>query len=111
MSAGIIGGLTNVMALLLIIYSLESKHSRKEIIQSSNICFLFGKLIQIILFAIHGSFTQELLTISFSSLILVVVAMVIGLKIKNKIPQENYNKVIKGFLFLMAVALIYQTIF
>jgi type III secretion system FlhB-like substrate exporter len=52
-----------------------------------------------------------LLTISFSSLILVVVAMVIGLKIKNKIPQENYNKVIKGFLFLMAIALIYQTIF
>ena len=111
LSAGIIGGLTNVMALVLIIYSLESKHSRKEIIQSSNICFLFGKLIQIILFAIHGSFTQELLTISFSSLILVVVAMVIGLKIKNKIPQENYNKVIKGFLFLMAIALIYQTIF
>ncbi|WP_323590371.1 hypothetical protein [Aliarcobacter butzleri] len=63
------------------------------------------------LFAIHGSFTQELLTVSFSSLILVVVAMVIGLKIKNKIPQENYNKVIKGFLFLMAIALIYQTIF
>lgn len=111
LSAGIIGGLTNVMALVLIIYSLESKHSRKEIIQSSNICFLFGKLIQIILFAIHGSFTQELLTISFSSLILVVVAMVIGLKIKNKIPQENYNKVIKGFLFLMAIVLIYQTIF
>ncbi|WP_151949873.1 sulfite exporter TauE/SafE family protein [Aliarcobacter butzleri] len=111
LSAGIIGGLTNVMALVLIIYSLESKHSRKEIIQSSNICFLFGKLIQIILFAIHGSFTQELLTISFSSLILVVVAMVIGLKIKKKIPQENYNKVIKGFLFLMAIALIYQTIF
>lgn len=41
--AGIIGGLTNVMALVLIIYSLESKHSRKEVIQSSNLCFLFGK--------------------------------------------------------------------
>ena len=44
-TAGIIGGLTNVMALVLIIYSLESKHSRKEVIQSSNLCFLFGKII------------------------------------------------------------------
>lgn len=108
--AGIIGGLTNVMALVLIIYSLESKHSRKEVIQSSNLCFLFGKIVQIIIFAIHGSFTQELLTISFSSLLFVLVAVVIGLKIKNKIPQNNYNKVIKVFLFLMAIALIYQTI-
>lgn len=55
--AGIIGGLTNVMSLILIIYSLEAKHSRKEVIQSANLCFLFGKLIQIIIFSIHGSFT------------------------------------------------------
>lgn len=109
--AGIIGGLTNVMALVLIIYSLESKHTRKEVIQSSNLCFLFGKIVQIILFALHGSFTQELLNISFFSLIVVGIAVIVGIKIKNKIPQDNYNKIIKAFLFLMAVALIYQTIF
>ena len=108
--AGIIGGLTNVMALVLIIYSLESKHTRKEVIQSSNLCFLFGKIVQIILFTLHGSFTQELLNISFFSLIVVGIAVIVGIKIKNKIPQDNYNKIIKAFLFLMAVALIYQTI-
>ena len=59
--AGIIGGLTNVMASILIIYSLESKHTKKEIIQSTNLCFLFGKIIQIILLAIHGSFSEDLL--------------------------------------------------
>ena len=108
--AGIIGGLTNVMASILIIYSMESKHSKKEMIQSSNLCFLFGKIVQIIIFAIHGSFTQELLTISFSSLIFILIAMFFGLKIKSKIPQESYRKVIKPLLFLMAVILIYQTI-
>lgn len=111
LSAGIIGGLTNVMALVLIIYSLESKHSRKEIIQSSNICFLFGKIVQIIMFAINDSFSNELVMTSLSSLIVVTIAMIIGLKIKNKIPQDSYHKIIKGFLFLMAIALIYQTIF
>ncbi|MEZ4692942.1 MAG: sulfite exporter TauE/SafE family protein [Aliarcobacter sp.] len=108
--AGIIGGLTNVMASILIIYSLESKHTKKEIIQSTNLCFLFGKIIQIILFAIHGSFNEELLIVSFSTLIVVVIAMIIGLNIKDKIPQEIYKKVIKLVLFLMASFLVYQTI-
>ena len=108
--AGIIGGLTNVMASILIIYSLESKHTKKEIIQSTNLCFLFGKVIQIVLFTIHGSFTEELIIISFSSLIIVFIAMFIGLKIKDKIPQESYKKVIKIVLFMIACFLTYQTI-
>ena len=108
--AGFIGGLTNVMASILIIYSLESKHTKKEIIQSTNLCFLFGKVIQIVLFTIHGSFNQELLMISFSSLIVVAIAMFVGLKVKNKIPQEVYKKVIKVVLFIIASFLVYQTI-
>lgn len=108
--AGIIGGLTNVMASILIIYSMESKHSKKEMIQSSNLCFLFGKIIQIVLFSIHGAFTQEIVVTTFGSLIFILIAMFFGLKIKSKIPQESYRKVIKPLLFLMAVILIYQTI-
>lgn len=110
LSAGIIGGLTNVMASILIIYSLELKHSKKEIIQSSNLCFLFGKIIQIVLFTIHGSFTQEILISSFSGLIVVLFAMFFALKIKNRIPKESYVNVIKVVLFLIANVLIYQTI-
>ena len=108
--AGIIGGLTNVMASILIIYSLESKHTKKEIIQSTNLCFLFGKVIQIVLFTLHGSFNQELLTISFSSLVVVLFAMFIGFRVKNKILQESYRKVVKIVLFLIACVLVFQTI-
>ena len=108
--AGIIGGLTNVMASILIIYSLESKQTKKEIIQSTNLCFLFGKIIQIILLAIHGSFSEDLLITSVSSLIIVIISMFIGLKIKNKIPQEIYRKLIKVILFLIACFLTYQTV-
>ena len=101
LSAGIIGGLTNVMAPILIIYYLELKYTRKEIIQSANICFFFGKLIQIFLFSIHGSFTQDVLTISFESLVVVVFAMFIGIYIKNRIVENRYNQIIKNLLFLI----------
>ena len=108
--AGIIGGLTNVMASILIIYSLESKHTKKEVIQSTNLCFLFGKVIQIVLFTLHGSFNQELLTISFSSLVVVLFEMFIGLRVNDKILQERYRKVVKIVLFLIACVLVFQTI-
>jgi uncharacterized protein len=110
LTAGVVGGLTNVMGSILIIYSLESKHTKKEIIQSTNLCFLFGKAIQIILFAIHGSFNEELLSISFSSLFIVAIAMFMGLRIKNKIPHEIYKEVIKVVLFVIASFLVYQSI-
>jgi hypothetical protein len=108
--AGLVGGLTNAMSSILIIYSIESKHTRKEIIQSTNLCFLFGKIIQIVLFAIHGSFNQKLLMVSSSSLLVVALAMFVGLKIKNKIPHEMYKKVIQIVLFIIASVLVYQTI-
>ena len=108
--AGIVGGLTNAMGSIMIIYSLESKQTKKDIIQSSNLCFLFGKIIQVILFAVHGSFNEQVLMVSFSSLFTVLFAMYIGLKLKNKIPHVTYMKVIKVVLFVIASFLIYQTI-
>ena len=110
LSAGIIGGLTNVMALVLIIYSLEARHTKKEIIQSTNLCFMFGKIIQVILFAVHGSFTQEILETSLYNLLIVAVCIIIGFNLRKKIASESYFKMIKVFLLLMALALIYQTI-
>lgn len=109
--AGIIGGLTNVMAIVLIIYSLELKYTRKEMIQSSNICFLFGKLIQIFLFLIQGSFTQDVLILSFGSLVVVFFAIFIGIYIKNRIVWNSYNNFIKILLFFIALMLIIQTVY
>lgn len=109
--SGMLGGLANGMSPVLIIYSLESKHTKKEVIQSSNLCFLFGKIAQVMIFMINGEFTKEVLNISMLSLMVVFVAVIIGIKIRNKIPQDNYNKIIKVFLFLLAITLVYQTLF
>lgn len=42
-TSGMLGGLANGMSPILIIYSLESKHTKKEVIQSSNLCFYWEK--------------------------------------------------------------------
>lgn len=107
-TAGILGGLTNVMAPVLIIYSLESKHSKSDIVQASNFCFLLGKTIQIFLFSINGKLTLNELSISSGMLIVVSLALYAGIVIKKKIEGNIYKKVLRALLLTLATLLLIQ---
>jgi len=104
-TAGILGGLTNVMAPILIIYSLESKHSKSQIIQASNFCFLLGKTIQLVLFSMHGKFNLNELSTSSAMLIVVSLALYLGIRLRKKININIYKKVLRAFLLILAVML------
>jgi len=107
---GIISGLTNVVAPLMIIYTLELKYSKKDTIQLSNLCFLFTKIGQIAVFLYFGTFTMNTLEISFISVIAVIVGLFFGLKIKKKIDKQLYTKILKVLLFIIASSLVVTTI-
>lgn len=109
-SAGILGGLTNVMAPVLIIYSLESKHSKSDTIQASNFCFLLGKTIQLIIFSIHGKFTINELSISSIMLVVVTSSLYLGTNIRRKIEADIYQKVLKGLLLILSGMLLIQVL-
>ena len=108
--AGILGGLTNAMAPALIIYTLESRFTKTQIIQASNICFLFGKIVQIILFSFASVFTFEEFSSSSMTLIAIAVGLFIGIKLKRLIDIHLYKRIIKLILFVIAVMLISQSI-
>lgn len=107
---GMISGLTNVVAPLMIIYTLELKYTRKDTIQLSNLCFLFTKIGQIAVFIYFGSFTMEAFNISMMTLIGVFIGMFIGAKIKKLIDAKFYTKILKMLLFFIASTLVYQTL-
>ena len=108
-SAGILGGLTNVMAPVLIIYSLESRHAKSEIIQAANLCFMLGKVAQLALFAVHGRFTLNALSISTAMLVVVSVALYFSVRIRKRIDTDVYTRVLRVFLFILAVSLLVKT--
>lgn len=108
--SGILGGLTNVMSATLIIYVLESKFTKKEIVQSFNICFLFGKIVQIIIFTSSASITIKQFNESSLGLIAIFIAITLGLKIKNRIDIELYKKIVKGILLIISLFLFVQFI-
>jgi uncharacterized membrane protein YfcA len=110
LSAGVLGGLTNVMAPILIIYSIESKKSKRDIIQAANMCFLFGKITQIFLFTFAGKFTFNEFSISSLMFIVSAIGIAFGIQIKKKIKADNYIKLLKILLFILAMIILIQFI-
>ena len=107
-SAGILGGLTNVMAPVLIVYALESKYSKKDTIQALNFCFLFGKITQLILFTANFQLTSILLSVSSVMFIVAVFALTLGLHIRKKIKVNTYRDILRLVLLILAFLLFYQ---
>ncbi len=107
---GAISGLTNVVAPLMIIYTLELNYSKKDTIQLSNLCFLFTKIGQIIVFLYYGAFSLNTLSISLYSIIFVLAGFYFGLKIRTKIDTKLYIKILKVLLFIIATVLVVETI-
>ena len=106
LSAGVLGGLTNVMAPILIIYALESKYDKRQIIQASNLCFLGGKVVQLAIFSSYGKFTGDELSISLFIVCVVAVALYFGVSVKKKINAALYGVLLKGLLMVLAIILL-----
>ncbi len=106
---GLLSGLTNVVAPLMIIYTLELKYSRKDTIQLSNLCFLFTKIGQLMVFLYFGSFSSETFGGSIIAVLVVLFGMFLGIKINKKIDAKFYTKILKVLLFVIACMLIVQT--
>lgn len=108
---GVLSGLTNVVAPLMIMYTLEMKYSRKDTIQLSNLCFLFTKIGQIAVFIYFGTFNSQTFQISLITILIVCLGMFFGIKIKRKIDVKHYTKILKILLFIIASFLVINTIF
>lgn len=108
---GLVGGLTNAMAPIFLMYSLEAKYTRAMMIQAGNITFLSLKVVQIILFGVHGQLSN--IEFGFSSSVLLAVALFfyLGNKIKKRININTYTKLIKILLFIISFGLLGQAFF
>ena len=108
LTAGLLGGLTNVMAPILIIYAFESGRSRGELIQAINLCFLLGKLVQLITFAAHDKIMLDELVLSLGMLIVVALSLYMAVQFGKKIQPLIHKKILKALLLFLAVMLCFQ---
>ena len=106
--AGLIGGATNAIAPILMIYLLEvTKHS-KQVIVVSNACFLLGKLMQLVILSIHYSVDDIVIEELGIVLAVAVLGLTFGIKIQNSIDDARYRSLIRYVLVGFMLALMYQ---
>ncbi|WP_164967623.1 sulfite exporter TauE/SafE family protein [Arcobacter sp. CECT 8985] len=108
---GIVGGLTNVMGPMLMIYGIELKYTKAQFIQMMNLCFLLGKVIQIFIFFINDSFTKTDINFSLITIFIISFSLYYGIKVKKRIDSKLYIKLIKILLLIISIILIVQYIY
>ena len=105
---GFSAGTTNVMVAVLLIYFLSMNVARSEMISAMNLCFLLGKLAQIVVFYSAGLVNSGFLAATIPLGVCAYGALKYGQHIGQHIPQERYRQMLHILLAVLAVILIVQ---
>lgn len=102
--AGAIGGATNAMSPILLIYLFSKCTDRNEIAKASNLCYFLSKLVQIYLLKdVYISYTSSQYAHLAVLTVLSMVGLFGGLWLRNKISAKAFKYLV--FVILLALAL------
>ena len=110
-SAGVIGGATNAMSTILMMYLLSASDNKNTVAKVGNMCYLLGKIAQIIILrgpimALSG---EEWQLITFLS-VLSIVALLVGIRLRRYLPQARFRQLILVILTVLGIRVGWQGI-
>ncbi|HFU74668.1 MAG TPA: sulfite exporter TauE/SafE family protein [Arcobacter sp.] len=107
--SGFTSGTISVMVPVIIIYAFEVGLVGSAImVQVMNIAFLLGKGMQFIVFALNDIITYKFLLQSIPITLASLVPLFIGMRVRDKIDEENYKNIVKKILFILAILMSIQ---
>ena len=111
LSAGIIGGATNAMSTILMMYLLSASDDKNTIAKVGNMCYFLGKIAQIIVLRepIMALSRGEWQMITFLT-VLSIVALLVGIRLRRYLPQTRFRQLILLILTVLGVRVGWQGI-
>ncbi|WP_367108943.1 sulfite exporter TauE/SafE family protein [uncultured Psychrobacter sp.] len=111
LSAGIIGGATNAMSTILMMYLLSASDDKNTIAKVGNMCYFLGKIAQIIVLRepIMALSTSEWQLIALLS-ILSVVVLLVGIRLRRYLSQHRFRQLVLGILAVLGLRVGWQGI-
>lgn len=109
--AGVIGGATNAMSSVLLMYLLSISDDKFTIIKLGNLCYFVNKLVQAIILkdAIMSVPSQTWVVIAFLT-VLSVVGIVLGGRLGSCLPKEKFRLLTLVILLLLGIKVGYQAV-
>ncbi|HHP7233785.1 MAG TPA: sulfite exporter TauE/SafE family protein [Desulfobacterales bacterium] len=107
-SGGLLAGTVNVMVPALIVFALEAGLAATVTVQVFNFCFLAGKLSQAAVFTAAGLLTPNVLLNTAPLAAVTLLALALGMAVRDRIDAETYRRWLRKVLYLIAVLLVVQ---
>lgn len=109
LSAGIIGGATNAMSTILMMYLLSASDDKDTIAKVGNMCYFLGKVAQIIvlrepIMALNNSEWQLIAWLSGLS----VVTLLVGIRLRRYLPPARFRQLILLILSVLGIRVGWQ---
>jgi uncharacterized membrane protein YfcA len=108
--AGLFSGAVNVAAPALVIYFMMLELPPLALTQILNLCFLSGKVIQGATLSLAGPGSLPLLAASLPLTVLAIAALLLGLRLQNRMSPAVYSKILRATLVAFAVLLTGQVV-
>ena len=110
-SAGVIGGATNAMSTVLMMYLLSASDDKNTIAKVGNMCYFLGKIAQIIvlrepIMALSNGEWQLITLLSVMS----IVALLVGIRLRRYLPQARFRQLILLILTVLGIRIAWQGI-
>ncbi|MBE0406896.1 sulfite exporter TauE/SafE family protein [Psychrobacter sp. AOP22-C1-22] len=108
-SAGIIGGATNAMSTILMMYLLSASNDKNTIAKVGNMCYFLGKIAQIIvlrepIMALSNGEWQLIALLS----VLSISVLLIGIRLRRYLPQARFRQLILLILTVLGLRVGWQ---
>ena len=108
--SGIIGGISNMYSPYILAYLVGLKLDKEFLIRTMAIMYFIGSIIIYPLWIYNGLGTINDLLMSFFLIMPAIIGQFLGTKIRIKIPNELFTKIILSTLMLMGVSLLIKNL-
>lgn len=110
-TAGVIGGATNAMSTILMMYLLSASNDKHTIAKVGNMCYFLGKIAQIIVLRepIMALSSGEWQLIALLS-VLSIATLLVGIRLRRYLPQARFRQLILLILTVLGIRVGWQGI-
>jgi uncharacterized membrane protein YfcA len=109
--SGLLAGLVNVLAPILIIFALETRLAAPIMVSVFNATFLSSKTGQLLGFGVHGAIDHQVLLLWLALIPFAVSVLWYGIRIRRRTDTERYQRWLKTALWVIAALLVAQHLF
>ncbi len=111
LASGLLAGLVNVLAPILIIFALETRLAAPIVVSVFNATFLSSKSGQLIGFGLHGAIDRHILLIWLMLIPFAVSVLWYGIRVRRRTDTERYQGWLKSALWVIAGLLVAQHLY